>query len=304
MERTCTFRQVSASLNIAIGTACHIFRRFESTGNVQPTKPDRTSTRLLSGHEELLVMGIITANPTLYLREVCQKVFEATNIVVSASTICRILFRNGLTRKKVQQVALQRSSVYRGEFIAEIQMYRAEQFVWIDESGCDKRDSFRRFGYGFRGERPVCHRILHRGKRVSAIAALSVEGVVALSLTSETVNGDTFFDFVRGELIPHMLPFDGTNPTSIAVLDNCSIHHVEAVIELFKDASILVLWLPPYSPDFNPLENAFSKVKYYLKEHDEIMQVVNDPIPIIQAAFDSISSKDCVGWARNCYYNV
>ena len=42
-------------------------------------------------------MGIITANPTLYLREVCQKVFEATNIVVSASTICRILFRNGLT---------------------------------------------------------------------------------------------------------------------------------------------------------------------------------------------------------------
>ena len=94
-----TFRQVSGSLNIAIGTVYNIFRRFESTGNVQPTRPDRTSTRLLSEHDELLVMGIITANPTLYLREVCQKVFEATNIVVSASTICRILFRNGLTRK-------------------------------------------------------------------------------------------------------------------------------------------------------------------------------------------------------------
>ena len=85
-----------------------------------------------------------------------------------------------------------------------------------------------------------------------------------------------------------MVPFDGTNPRSISVLDNCSVHHVE----LFRDAGIVVLWLPPYSPDFNPTENAFSNVKYYLKEHDEIMQVVDDPIPIIQAPFDSITPED------------
>ena len=63
-----------------------------------------------------------------------------------------------------------------------------------------------------------------------------------------------------------------------------------------------MLWLPPYSPDFNPVENAFSKVKYYLKEHDEILQVVIDPIPIIEAAFDSISPEDCIGWSRHCGY--
>ena len=68
MERS--FRQVSASLNIAVGTAYNVFRRFEITGNVLPTKPDRTSTRILSEHEELLVIGIIMANPTLYLRKV------------------------------------------------------------------------------------------------------------------------------------------------------------------------------------------------------------------------------------------
>ena len=56
-----------------------------------------------------------------------------------------------------------------------------------------------------------------------------------------------------------------------------------------------MLWLPPYSPDFNPVENAFSEVKYYLKEHDEIMQVVNNPLPVIQAAFDSITREDCIG---------
>ena len=84
------------------------------------------------------------------------------------------------------------------------------------------------------------------------------------------VDGDKFTDYVRGSLILNMLPFDGTNSRSIAILDNCLVHHVESAVDLFHEAGILVLWLPQYSPDFNPAENAFSKVKYYLKERDEI----------------------------------
>ena len=152
--------------------------------------------------------------------------------------------------------------------------------MWIDESGCDKSDNIRKFGYALRGERPVYHRFLHRGQRVSVLAALCTDGMIAVEFTLGTVNGDKFFDYVRGSLIPNMLPFDGNNPRSIAVLDNCSIHHVQSVVELFRVAGILMLWLPPYGQDFNPAENAFSKVKYYLKEHDEILQVVIDPIPI------------------------
>ena len=297
-----SFRQVSRNLNVSVGTAYNIFKLFEATGDVAQAKPDRTDTRILTGHEELMVVGLLLDNPALYLSEVCQKVSDVTNIVVSAPTLCRTIHRHGLTRRKIQQIALQRSSQYRGEFMAEVQMYNPEQFVWIDETGCDKRDSIRKYGYAMMGERPVYHRFLHRGQRVSAIAALCTDGVIAVEHSVGTVDGDKFVDFVRGSLIPNMLPFDGTNPRSIAVLDNCAIHHVESVVDLFTDAGILVLWLPPYSPDFNPAENAFSKVKYYLKEHDEVMQVVSDPIPIIQAAFDSITSEDCTGWIRHCGY--
>lgn len=97
------------------------------------------------------------------------------------------------------------------------------------------------------------------------------------------------------------VPFDGMNPGSIAVLGNCSIHHVESVAELSKEAGILVYWLPQCSPDFSPAENAFNKVKYYLKEHNQILQAVNDLIPIIKAAFDSIN-EDCICWSRQCGY--
>ena len=61
-----------------------------------------------------------------------------------------------------------------------------------------------------------------------------------------------------------MNSFDGSSPNSIIIMDNCKIHHVADVIELFQSVGILVLFLPPYSPDFNPIEETFSYVKYYL----------------------------------------
>ena len=123
--------------------------------------------------------------------------------------------------------------------------------------------------------------------------------MVGVELVTSSVNGDHFFDFVRGSVIPEMLPFDGRNPLSIAVLDT---HHVQPVMELFQEAGILVLFLPPYSPDLMPIEKTFSYVKYYLKEHDELWQAMGDPIAIIKAAFDSVNSSHCNGWISSRGY--
>lgn len=80
-----------------------------------------------------------------------------------------------------------------------------EQFVWIDESGCNSKDYIRKFGYALRGEYPECHCILHRGQRVSAIAAMDCNGIMAVDLKKGSVGGDEFYDFVRGNLIPERL---------------------------------------------------------------------------------------------------
>ena len=165
-------------------------------------------------------------------------------------------------------------------------------FVFINETGCSSKNHTCRYSYAMRGERAVDHRWLHRGTRISAIAAMSTSGILAVELMSGSVNGDKFFDYVRGSLIPEMLPFDGENPKSIAVLDNCSIHHVRYVmIQLFK-----------YSPDFMPIEKTFSFVKYYLKDHDDLWQSMNDPTILIQAAFDSVTSSQCYGWISSSRY--
>ena len=184
--------------------------------------------------------------------------------------------------------------------MAEIAFIDKSNLCAFIKSGCDKRDNIRRFGYAMRGERPVNHHFLQQ-KKIVILAALCSEGMVAVELMSGHVNGDRFFDFVRGSFIPNMMPFDGTNSRSIAIWDNCTTHRVDSV---FQEAVILVLWLPPYSPDFNPVENAFSKVIYYIKEHDEVAQVLNDPSPLVRAAFDSFSihrlDKITVDTESNC----
>ena len=111
----------------------------------------------------------------MYLREICQRIEEATHTRVSGSTVCRILQKNGYTRKKIQ-VARQRSVEYRTVFMAEVLLYDLEYFVWVDGTGSDAKSHIRKFGYALRGQTPVYHRFLAQGKRISAIAAISCEG--------------------------------------------------------------------------------------------------------------------------------
>ena len=71
---------------------------------------------------------------------------------------------------------------------------------------------------------------------------------------------------------------------------------------LFTEAGVLVLFLPPYSPDLNPAEEMFSSIKYYLKDHDEILQIMDDPIQLLKAAFESATSEKCLGWITHSGY--
>ena len=94
------------------------------------------------------------------------------------------------------------------------------------------------------------------------------------------------------------------NPRSVVIEDNPAIHHVDQAIELIEGTGAIVNFLPPYSPDLNPIEEAFSKVKYFLKANDPFIQVCsNDEIKdIIIAGFATITAEDCFGWMQHSGY--
>ena len=102
------------------------------------------------------------------------------------------------------------------------------------------------------------------------MAAIDHNDLIDVNLTTGTVNSDTFYDFIR-DLLLNLWPFDGTNERYVVIMDNCSIHHVVSIItSLFEEAGVLLLFLPPYSPDYMPIEEAS---KAYLKLHSDIFQV-------------------------------
>jgi len=278
-----SYQQIAKNLNIAQSTAHLSYSRFEQTGNVDPS-PNvvRPCQRKLN---ELFVVGLVLNNPTMYLEEICQEIHCTLQTDVSVSVICKLLRRYGITRKKIRQCATQRCYALRGAFLSQCSLLKPAMFVWVDETGTDRRDNIRKFGYSLRGMTPVSHRFLSRVKRINVIAAMSLtEGIFSTEITNTTVSGDTFYDFVRGSLIPNMLPFDGVNERSVVVMDNCSIHHIEPVTSLLNEAGIVTLFLPPYSPDLNPIEEVFSYVKCYLRKHDSILQHITDPSDVIRTA--------------------
>ena len=131
--------------------------------------------------------------------------------------------------------------------------------MFIDETGADRRDTLRKYRYSLRGRPALNHSFLTRGERISAIACISLHGLLDIKTVRGTSSGDTFYDFVQENLLPHLMPFDGTNPHSVVVLDNCAIHHMAEVKSMLEEIGVLVHFLPPYSPDFNPIEEAFPK---------------------------------------------
>ena len=107
-----------------------------------------------------------------------------------------------------------------------------EMLVFLDETGADRRNCLRRFGYILRGKPAVSKKLLVRGQRISAIAAMSTEGIQDCYTVTGSVNGSQFSDFVQQALLPQLQPFDGVNARSVVVLDNASIHHVDGVVDL------------------------------------------------------------------------
>ena len=295
---------ISQLLCVSERSVRRYLKLFEQTGDVEPKTQRHGPQLLLGDFEQLTLLRLILEHTGIYLHELQDKLCDMFGVTVSVSTICRTLRIMGCSRRVIRHVAIQRSDELRARFMADISIYDPAMIIWIDESGCDRRNNMRKFAYTIRGIPPVDHRLLVRGTRYSAITAISIKGVQDVVLVEGSVNGQVFTNFVKDSLIPILQPFNCTNPNSIVVMDNASIHHVDTVAEHILQTGALLHFLPPYSPDLNPVEQVFSKVKTIMKQNDQLFQVFSQPKLLLTIAFDMITESDCKEYAKCCGYNV
>lgn len=295
--------RVSANLGISVSTVRRIGKLFDTTGSVDAkTGLTRSqSQKILTSYDEFLIMELVLEKPGIYLHEISRDLQQTTGTHISEATICRFLQKAGFTHIKLQHVAFQQNEELRARYAAEIQLCQADMFVFVDERGADHRDCMRKFGYSLKGKRTRSQKLLTRGRHVSAIAAMSTSGVLDFHL-AYTVDANEFRDFVEVCLLRHLMPFDGNNSNSIVILDNASVHHAGDSVELIESIGALVIFLPPYSPDLNAIEEMFSTVKSYLKASEGVLQVTDDIEGAITEAFATITPEQCQAWVRDAGY--
>jgi transposase len=167
------------------------------------------------------------------------------------------------------------------------------RFVFIDETW-SKTNMTRLRGRAVQGERLVAKVPHGHWKTTTLIAALGHVGMRCSMTVDGPVNRDVFEAFVSRVLVPSLSAGDGV------VMDNLSSHKGSAVRSLIEGAGATVLHLPPYSPDLNPIELAFSKLKQLMRSaaHRTMEALWND----VQRMLDQITASDAAGFYRHCGY--
>jgi transposase len=167
------------------------------------------------------------------------------------------------------------------------------KLVFIDESGVNLSLT-RANARAPRGERVVDHVPGRRWDNYSVIAGLRSTGIIAPMMLRGAMNTDALLVWVREVLAPELRQGD------IVVWDNLRIHMDPEVAAAFAKRRARLEFLPPYSPDLNPIEEAWSKMKSILRSAkarvaDALVQALDD-------ALTSISAKDCRGWFKHAGY--
>ena len=162
-----------------------------------------------------------------------------------------------------------------------------DKLVFLDESGVNI-DMVRRYGRAKNKNRVNDYAPVNTPKKTTLVSSVRLDGTQAYEFFQGSLNGKNFLSYVKNTLIPTLKKGD------IVVMDNLSCHKVKGVKEAIEEAGASVLYLPPYSPDFNPIEMMWSKMKTLLPNwKTDTPELLHSVIP---DAFSSVSVSDISGW--------
>jgi transposase len=171
----------------------------------------------------------------------------------------------------------------------------ASRLVFVDEFGINIRLA-RVFGWAPRGERSRGSVPRNYGQNLSVCAALSTEGITAAMAIDGAIDGLAFEQYVRCILAPTL------KPRQLVILDNLSVHKQDAVRQAIEATGARVLFLPSYSPDFNPIEMVISAIKQRLRRVEATTRdALTAALPI---ALDAVTSDHATNCFHHCGYSV
>ena len=181
----------------------------------------------------------------------------------------------------------------RCEYWQQVREVKEKNLVFVDEAGSNLA-MVRLYGRGKIGERVRGEKPQKRGRNVSMVTAISLTEVLASRNIYGSVDGLTFEAFVIRDLVPKL--WEG----ACVIMDNAKIHLGEIIREQIEKAGASLVYLSPYSPDFSPIENFWSKVKNQIRKlkprsYDELVKAISH-------SMEQVTKMDLHNWFTHCCY--
>ncbi|MDJ0800938.1 MAG: IS630 family transposase [Calothrix sp. MO_167.B12] len=183
----------------------------------------------------------------------------------------------------------------RQEYWELIRTFELDNLVFIDESGVNIAMT-RLHARSLKGQRAHGSRPDKRGKNVTIIGAIALRGIVGAMSFKGGNDRNAFETYVNKVLVPNL--WKG----ACVVMDNFSSHKVVGIKEAIESVGAHLIYLSPYSPDFSPIENFWSKIKEFLRSQST--RIYSDLDKAITEAFETVSLSDIFGWFQHCGYCI
>ncbi len=237
----------------------------------------------------------------LTLDELCQELDRVHDVTVHRSAVGRWLHRLGLSHKKTLHAAEQRRpdvASARRFWIKRRQPFMAralQRLVFLDETSLNTK-LVKTSGWAPLGERLLDQAPFGHWHTQTFIAGLRHDGLSAPWVIKGAINGALFETYVETQLVPTLTSGD------VVILDNLSSHKSARAAEALKTVGAWFLFLPPYSPDLNPIEMAFAKLKALIRKaaartYDELWQAAG-------AVCDLFSEEECQNYFKAAGYEA
>ena len=191
--------------------------------------------------------------------------------------------------------AAERNNYKRGWFRRRARSLSQRRFVFVDESAVNTAMT-RRYGRAPRSERAHDSAPRNYGTHTSVIGAMGLRGLLAALTAEGAVDAEVFNAYAERVLGPRLRRGD------VVVLDDLGAHRASRIEEVAAGRGARVLWLPPYPPDFSPIEQCWSKIKSYLRGAEARTRDELDKA--LAAAVGLVTKADIRGWFKHCGYSL
>lgn len=295
VDRGETEAAVARHFDIGERTVRRYKQRRQQTGDVQALKTGPKQPTKLTAEDDRVMREQIAARPGITAREL----IPMLSVDISISAVCRRLIKLGLSLKKKSLIAAEQNRPdvveRRRNFRIATRFVDPAKLIFLDESGA-RTNMTRLYGRAPVGERCIDRTPHGHWKTMTMLSAIRLAGVIqeATVVYDGPMNRPTFTGYVEQFLAPTLQPGD------VVVMDNLAAHKHPQVAETIERADATLWYLPPYSPDLNPIEKLWSKVKAWLRR--VMAATFTNLQTAIADALRTVDPTECLNYFKSCGY--